>query len=303
MPQTLYDKIWNEHLVHQQEDGTSLLFVDRHLIHEVTSPQAFEGLRNSKRKVRQPKLTLAVADHNVPTTDRSKGILDKESKIQVDTLDANCKEFGVQVFGMEDKRQGIVHIIGPEQGFTQPGTVIVCGDSHTATHGAFGALAFGIGTSEVEHVLVTQCLVIRKMKNMKVSIGLVIAIIVQAFGLIWYVAQLDSTVTNLDTSVGALQEQATTVDVAVLQKDLENIKDKITMMDEMHSMKFNPSELEEAIEDLEELINELEKRQAIIENEMRTIMSDHGGFAEVLKHLNASGLLPSGEKRSYGDYD
>ena len=141
------------------------------------------------------------------------------------------------------------------------------------------------------------------MKNMKVSIGLVIAIIVQAFGLIWYVAQLDSTVTNLDTSVGALQEQATTVDVAVLQKDLENIKDKITMMDEMHSMKFNPSELEEAIEDLEQLINELEKRQAIIENEMRTIMSDHGGFAEVLKHLNASGLLPSGEKRSYGDYD
>jgi len=141
------------------------------------------------------------------------------------------------------------------------------------------------------------------VKNMKVSIGLVIAIIVQAFGLIWYVAQLDSTVTNLDTSVGALQEQATTVDVAVLQKDLENIKDKITMMDEMHSMKFNPSELEEAIEDLEELINELEKRQAIIENEMRTIMSDHGGFAEVLKHLNASGLLPSGEKRSYGDYD
>ena len=138
---------------------------------------------------------------------------------------------------------------------------------------------------------------------MKVSIGLVIAIIVQAFGLIWYVAQLDSTVTNLDTSVGALQEQATTVDVAVLQKDLENIKDKITMMDEMHSMKFNPSELEEAIEDLEELINELEKRQALIENEMRTIMSDHGGFAEVLKHLNASGLLPSGEKRSYGDYD
>ena len=141
------------------------------------------------------------------------------------------------------------------------------------------------------------------VKNMKVSIGLVIAIIVQAFGLIWYVAQLDSTVTNLDTSVGALQEQATTVDVAVLQKDLENIKDKITMMDEMHSMKFNPSELEEAIEDLEQLINELEKRQAIIENEMRTIMSDHGGFAEVLKHLNASGLLPSGEKRSYGDYD
>ncbi len=152
MPQTLYDKIWNEHLVHQQEDGTALLFVDRHLVHEVTSPQAFEGLRNSNRKVRQPNLTLAVADHNVPTTDRSKGINDKESKLQVDTLETNCKEFGIQLFGMSDKRQGIVHIIGPEQGFTQPGTVIVCGDSHTATHGAFGALAFGIVTYAVEHV-------------------------------------------------------------------------------------------------------------------------------------------------------
>ncbi len=171
MSKTIYDKIWNEHLVHEQKDGTSLLFVDRHLIHEVTSPQAFEGLRNSKRKVRQPKLTLAVADHNVPTTDRSKGILDKESKIQVDTLDANCKEFGVQVFGMEDKRQGIVHIIGPEQGFTQPGTIIVCGDSHTATHGAFGALAFGIGTSEVEHVLATQTLVQKKSKNFRINVN------------------------------------------------------------------------------------------------------------------------------------
>ena len=171
MSKTIYDKIWNEHLVHEQEDGTSLLFVDRHLIHEVTSPQAFEGLRNSKRKVRQPKLTLAVADHNVPTTDRSKGISDKESKIQVDTLEANCKEFGVQVFGMTDKRQGIVHIIGPEQGFTQPGTIIVCGDSHTATHGAFGALAFGIGTSEVEHVLATQTLVQKKSKNFRINVN------------------------------------------------------------------------------------------------------------------------------------
>ena len=170
MPQTIYDKIWNEHLVHQQQDGTSLLFVDRHLIHEVTSPQAFEGLRNSKRKVRQPNLTLAVADHNVPTTDRSKGILDQESKIQVDTLDVNCREFGVQLFGMNDKRQGIVHIIGPEQGFTQPGTIIVCGDSHTATHGAFGALAFGIGTSEVEHVLATQTLVQKKSKNFRIIV-------------------------------------------------------------------------------------------------------------------------------------
>jgi len=171
MSQTIYDKIWNEHLVHEQEDGTSLLFVDRHLIHEVTSPQAFEGLRNTKRKVRQPKLTLAVADHNVPTTDRSKGISDEESKIQVDTLDTNCKEFGIQLFGMNDKRQGIVHIIGPEQGFTQPGTIIVCGDSHTATHGAFGALAFGIGTSEVEHVLATQTLVQKKSKNFRINVN------------------------------------------------------------------------------------------------------------------------------------
>ena len=170
MPQTLYDKIWKEHIVHQQDDGTTLLYVDRHLIHEVTSPQAFEGLRLSKRKVRKPNLTLAVADHNVPTTNRSKGIDDKESKIQVETLEMNCKEFGIELFDMKDKRQGIVHIIGPEQGFTQPGTVIVCGDSHTATHGAFGALAFGIGTSEVEHVLATQTLIQKKSKNLRVNV-------------------------------------------------------------------------------------------------------------------------------------
>ena len=171
MTLTLYDKIWEEHLVHQQEDGTALLFVDRHLIHEVTSPQAFEGLRNSNRKVRQPNLTLAVVDHNIPTTDRSKGIDDKDSRIQIETLDKNCKEFGVQLFGVHDKRQGIVHIVGPEQGFTQPGTVIVCGDSHTATHGAFGSLAFGIGTSEVEHVLATQTLVQKKAKNFRVNVN------------------------------------------------------------------------------------------------------------------------------------
>jgi len=170
MPQTLYDKIWNEHVVHEQDDGTTLLYVDRHLIHEVTSPQAFEGLRLAKREVRKPNLTLAVADHNVPTTDRDKGIIDKESKIQVETLEKNCKEFGIELFGLKDKRQGIVHIIGPEQGFTQPGTVIVCGDSHTATHGAFGALAFGIGTSEVEHVLATQTLIQKKSKNLRVNI-------------------------------------------------------------------------------------------------------------------------------------
>jgi len=170
MPQTLYDKIWNEHVVHQQDDGTTLLYVDRHLIHEVTSPQAFEGLRLSNRKVRKPNLTLAVADHNVPTTNRSKGIDDEESKIQVEELEKNCKEFGIELFDMKDKRQGIVHIIGPEQGFTQPGTVIVCGDSHTATHGAFGALAFGIGTSEVEHVLATQTLIQKKSKNLRVNV-------------------------------------------------------------------------------------------------------------------------------------
>jgi|TARA_B100001093_G_scaffold354823_1_gene339360 3-isopropylmalate/(R)-2-methylmalate dehydratase large subunit len=171
MSKTLYDKIWEDHMVHQQSDGTELLYVDRHLIHEVTSPQAFEGLRVNKRKVRRPELTLAVADHNVPTSDRSKGIADEESRIQVDTLRNNCKEFSVELFDMNDKRQGIVHIIGPEQGFTQPGTVIVCGDSHTATHGAFGALAFGIGTSEVEHVLSTQTLIQKKSKNLRINVN------------------------------------------------------------------------------------------------------------------------------------
>ena len=171
MSKTLYDKIWDEHVVHQQNDGTTLLYVDRHLIHEVTSPQAFEGLRISNRKVRCPNFTLAVADHNVPTTDRSKGINDEESRIQVETLRKNCDEFNIEIFDMDDSRQGIVHIIGPEQGFTQPGSVIVCGDSHTATHGAFGALAFGIGTSEVEHVLATQTLIQKKSKNLRIKVN------------------------------------------------------------------------------------------------------------------------------------
>ena len=171
MSKTLYDKIWENHLVHKQSDGTSLIYVDRHLVHEVTSPQAFEGLRLQKRKVRRPELTLAVPDHNVPTTDRTKGINDEDSRIQVETLRKNCKEFGVELFDVNDKRQGIVHIIGPEQGFTQPGTVIVCGDSHTATHGAFGALAFGIGTSEVEHVLATQTLMQKKSKNFRINVN------------------------------------------------------------------------------------------------------------------------------------
>ncbi|MHA1600331.1 MAG: aconitase family protein, partial [Alphaproteobacteria bacterium] len=158
-PRTLFDKIWDSHLVDRQEDGTCLIYIDRHLVHEVTSPQAFEGLRLTGRKVRRPEAALAVADHNVPTTDRSQGIADEESRIQVETLERNCADFGVPFVAMDDVRQGIVHIIGPEQGFTLPGTTIVCGDSHTSTHGAFGALAFGIGTSEVEHVLATQTLI------------------------------------------------------------------------------------------------------------------------------------------------
>ena len=169
-PRTLYDKIWDDHVVDVQPDGTSLIYVDRHLVHEVTSPQAFEGLRLSGRKVRAPQKTLAVVDHNVPTTDRSHGIDDPESRIQVAQLAANAAEFGIEYFNELDLRQGIVHIIGPEQGFTLPGTTIVCGDSHTSTHGAFGALAHGIGTSEVEHVLATQTLIQSKARNMRVTV-------------------------------------------------------------------------------------------------------------------------------------
>ena len=169
-PKTLFDKIWDAHVVHRQGDGTCLIYIDRHLVHEVTSPQAFEGLRTAGRQVRAPNRTLAVADHNVPTTDRSAGIEDEESRIQVEALANNAAEFGVPYFAMNDVRQGIVHVIGPEQGFTQPGMTIVCGDSHTATHGAFGALAFGIGTSEVEHVLATQTLIQQPAKNMRISV-------------------------------------------------------------------------------------------------------------------------------------
>ena len=169
-PKTLFDKIWDYHLISTQEDGASLIYIDRHLVHEVTSPQAFEGLRMSGRVVNSPNRTLAVADHNVPTTDRSEGIQEEESRIQVEALDKNVEDFGVPYFNMMDKRQGIVHVIGPEQGFTQPGMTIVCGDSHTATHGAFGALAFGIGTSEVEHVLATQTLIQKPAKNMLINV-------------------------------------------------------------------------------------------------------------------------------------
>ncbi|MEE2695367.1 MAG: 3-isopropylmalate dehydratase large subunit [Pseudomonadota bacterium] len=169
-PKTIFDKIWDSHVVEKQGDETCLLYIDRHLVHEVTSPQAFESLRKSKRKVRKPEYTFAVADHNVPTSDRTNGIKDKESRIQVETLEKNCKQYGVNFFPLLDKRQGIVHIVGPEQGITQPGMTIVCGDSHTATHGAFGALAFGIGTSEVEHVLATQTLIQKPAKNMRITV-------------------------------------------------------------------------------------------------------------------------------------
>ena len=170
MSKTLYDKIWQSHLINEQDDGTSLIYIDRHLVHEVTSPQAFEGLRLSNRKVISPKRTLAVADHNVPTLDRELGIKEEDSRIQVEELDKNVEEFQIPYFNMNDTRQGIVHVIGPEQGFTQPGMTIVCGDSHTATHGAFGSLAFGIGTSEVEHVLATQTLIQKKAMNMLINI-------------------------------------------------------------------------------------------------------------------------------------
>ena len=166
-PRTLYDKIWDDHMVDEQPDGTCLLYIDRHLVHEVTSPQAFEGLRTSGRKVRAPEKTLAVVDHNIPTSDRNLPNPDPESAEQIRVMAENARDFGIEYFGERDRRQGIVHVIGPEQGFTLPGTTIVCGDSHTSTHGAFGALAHGIGTSEVEHVLATQTLIQRKAKNMR----------------------------------------------------------------------------------------------------------------------------------------
>ena len=169
-PRTLFDKIWDSHVVDQQDDGTCLIYIDRHLVHEVTSPQACDGLRMANRGVRRVDATLAVADHNVPTTDRSKGIEEEESRIQVEALSSNCKEFGIELFDMNDFRQGIVHIIGPEQGFTLPGTTLVCGDSHTATHGAFACFAMGIGTSEVEHVLATQTLLLKRPKNLRISV-------------------------------------------------------------------------------------------------------------------------------------
>ena len=167
---TLYDKLWDAHVVHVEPDGTTLLYIDRHLVHEVTSPQAFEGLKLAGRKLWRTSSAVAVPDHNVPTTDRSKGIADAVSRLQVETLDANCEEFGITEFKMDDIRQGIVHVIGPEQGATLPGMTVVCGDSHTSTHGAFGALAHGIGTSEVEHVLATQCLVQKKSRSMRIRV-------------------------------------------------------------------------------------------------------------------------------------
>lgn len=193
MSRTLFEKIWDSHIVHKSDDGTCLIYIDRHLVHEVTSPQAFEGLRMAGREVRNIKATLAVADHNVPTTNRALGIKDPESKLQIETLESNVKEFGLTYFGMSDKRQGIVHIIGPEQGFTQPGMTIVCGDSHTSTHGAFGALAFGIGTSEVEHVLATQTLIQKPAKTMRINVNGELAPCVTAKDIVLHIIGLIGT--------------------------------------------------------------------------------------------------------------
>ena len=192
-PRTLFEKIWDKHLIASIDAETNLLFIDMHLVHEVTSPQAFDSLRISNRKVKYPELTLATVDHGVPTSNRALGIKDPLSKKQIDALEDNCKEFGVTIYGVNDPRQGIVHVIGPEQGITQPGMTIVCGDSHTATHGAFGALAFGIGTSEVEHVLATQTLAMNKPKTMKVEV----------------VGELNETITPKDVILGIIREIGT----------------------------------------------------------------------------------------------
>ena len=192
-PRTLFEKIWDKHLIASIDADTNLLFVDMHLVHEVTSPQAFDSLRISERKVKYPQLTLATVDHGVPTSNRALGIKDPLSKKQIEALENNCKEFGITIFGVNDPRQGIVHVIGPEQGITQPGMTIVCGDSHTATHGAFGALAFGIGTSEVEHVLATQTLAMSKPKTMKVEV----------------IGEADETITPKDLILGIIREIGT----------------------------------------------------------------------------------------------
>ena len=186
-PKTMYDKIWEKHLVHQEANGDAILYIDQQLCHEVTSPQAFEGLRMARRKVRRPEKVMAVQDHNVPTTDRSKPIEDPISRKQIETLRANCKEFGIRLYDVGDVEQGVIHVVGPEQGYTRPGMTIVCGDSHTATHGAFGALAFGIGTSEVEHVLATQTLRQKKSKTMRITVDGTLAQGVTAKDLVLYI--------------------------------------------------------------------------------------------------------------------
>src|SRR5688572_3712603 len=193
MPQTLFEKIWDTHIVDQEEGKPALLYIDCHLVHEVTSPQAFEGLRLANRKVRRTDLTYATVDHNIPTTDRSLPILDPIAKAQITTLEDNCREFGIDLYGLDSPYQGIVHVIGPELGLTQPGMTIVCGDSHTATHGAFGALAIGIGTSEVEHVLATQCLSQARPKTFRINVQGKLARGVSAKDLILYIIRLIGT--------------------------------------------------------------------------------------------------------------
>ncbi len=283
---TLYDKLWDEHVVHTEEDGTATLYIDRHLVHEVTSPQAFEGLDIAGRKVWRLSANLAVSDHNVPTTDRSEGIADPISKLQVDTLDNNCDRFGITQFKMSDKRQGIVHVIGPEQGATLPGMTVVCGDSHTSTHGAFGALAHGIGTSEVEHVLATQTLLAKKAKNMLVRVDGQVArgvgakdIVLAIIGKIGTAGGTGYTIEFAGTAIRALSMEGrmTVCNMAIeagARAGLVAVDD--TTLAYVKGRPFSPQgvELEQAV------------------TYWRTLHSDEGAFFDKVVELDAARILP-----------
>ncbi|MEK8048083.1 3-isopropylmalate dehydratase large subunit [Ideonella margarita] len=283
---TLYDKLWDEHVVHTEEDGTATLYIDRHLVHEVTSPQAFEGLDIAGRKVWRLSANLAVSDHNVPTTDRSEGIADPISKLQVDTLDNNCDRFGITQFKMSDKRQGIVHVIGPEQGATLPGMTVVCGDSHTSTHGAFGALAHGIGTSEVEHVLATQTLLAKKAKNMLVRVDGQVArgvgakdIVLAIIGKIGTAGGTGYTIEFAGTAIRALSMEGrmTVCNMAIeagARAGLVAVDD--TTLAYVKGRPFSPQgvELEQAV------------------TYWRTLHSDEGAFFDKVVELDAARIQP-----------
>jgi len=283
---TLYDKLWDEHVVHTEEDGTATLYIDRHLVHEVTSPQAFEGLDIAGRKVWRLSANLAVSDHNVPTTDRSEGIADPISKLQVDTLDNNCDRFGITQFKMSDKRQGIVHVIGPEQGATLPGMTVVCGDSHTSTHGAFGALAHGIGTSEVEHVLATQTLLAKKAKNMLVRVDGQVArgvgakdIVLAIIGKIGTAGGTGYTIEFAGTAIRALSMEGrmTVCNMAIeagARAGLVAVDD--TTLAYVKGRPFSPQgvEMEQAV------------------TYWRTLHSDEGAFFDKVVELDAARILP-----------